>query len=317
MSGEPAASRRRGPGESPTSASRRQALYALLGDLPPRDRPVAARVVRRESREGFDIEALSLDLNGVETVPAYFLTPRGSAGPWPVVLYQHAHGRNYELGKDEVLAGRGALQRPAFGEALTDAGYAVLCIDMWNFGERRGRSESAVFKEMLWKGQVLWGMMVYDSLRSIDYLATRSDVDISRVATMGISLGSTMAWWIAALDPRVRVCIDLCCMTDYQALIDADGLDGHDVYYYVPSLLKHFTTAQINALIAPRAHLSLAGNYDKLTPRPGLDRIDAELRAVYQDAGAPEAWRMLRYEIGHFETAEMRAEELAFLARWL
>ena len=30
-------------------------------------------------------------------------------------------------------------------------------------------------------------------------------------------------------------------------------------YYFVPSLLKKFTTAQINALIAPRAHLGLAG----------------------------------------------------------
>ena len=51
---------------------------------------------------------------------------------------------------------------------------------------------------------------------------------------------------------------------------------------YVPSLLKRFTTADINALIAPRAHLSLAGNYDRLTPPAGLDRIDAALRKAYR-----------------------------------
>ena len=29
---------------------------------------------------------------------------------------------------------------------------------------------------MLWKGRVLWGMMVYDTLRAVDYLATRPDI---------------------------------------------------------------------------------------------------------------------------------------------
>jgi dienelactone hydrolase len=234
-----------------------------------------------------------------------------------VVLYNHAHGGDYVLGKDELLAGRSALQAPPYADALTARGYAVLAVDTWLFGERRGRSESEVFKQMLWQGQVLWGMMVYDSLRAIDYLATRDDVDLGRIATLGLSMGSTMAWWVAALDERVKVCIDLCCLTDFQALIETRALDSHGVYYYVPALLKHFSTADINALIAPRPHLSLAGNYDRLTPPAGLDRIDAALRRVYADHGAPEAWKLRRFETGHFETAAMRAEILAFIARWL
>ena len=48
----------------------------------------------------------------------------------------------------------------------------------------------------------------------------------------------------------------------------------------VPGLLKHFTTADINALICPRAHLSLAGVYDRLTPPAGLHRVDAALQQV-------------------------------------
>ena len=38
---------------------------------------------------------------------------------------------------------------------------------------------------------------------------------------------------------------------------------------------------------------------------------------VYQEVGSPEKWQLLRYDIGHFETAEMRAEVLFFLQRWL
>jgi dienelactone hydrolase len=263
------------------------------------------------------LEKLTLDLNGIEGVPAYFLRPPGAAGKLPVVLFNHAHGGEYDIGKEEVISGRGGQQKPPWGEALVREGYCVLCIDHWAFGERRGRRESEIFKEMLWKGQVMWGMMVYDSIRAVDYLVSRRDVAPDRIATLGISMGSTMAWWLAALDPRIGVCVDICCLTDFHALIDRRGLDGHGIYYYVPDLLNHFTTSDINALISPRPHLSLAGDFDPLTPPKGLDRVDADLRKVYEEDGAADAWKLVRYGCGHMETAAMRAEALAFLRKWL
>lgn len=296
---------------------RRRQLYDLLGDLPDPANKVSATKLAEEKHNSYVLEKLLLDLNGLEVVPAYFVRPSGQDRPLPTILYNHAHGSDYALGKDELLAGRNALQQPAYAEELTRRGYAALCIDAWAFGERQGRTESEIFKHMLWSGRVMWGMMVYDSLRAIDYLVSRPDVDPERLGTMGISMGSTMAWWVAALDRRVKVCIDICCLTDFQALIDTRGLDGHGIYYYVPNLLKHFSTAQINALIAPRPHLSLAGNYDPLTPPAGLDRIDAELKEVYQAEGALGAWKLVRHETGHFETAAMRAEILSFLQQWL
>lgn len=299
------------------SKQRREQLYNLLGDLPDRDRSISAKVVSQENREHYVLERLMLDLNGIELVPAYFARPHQHDAPKPAVLYNHAHGGDYILGKDEFTDGRKALQSPPYAQQLAMLGYSSLCIDTWAFGERRGLSESHIFKHMLWHGQVMWGMMVYDNLRAMDYLVSRDDVDENRIATLGISMGSTMAWWTAALDERVKVTIDICCLTDFQAMIDTQHLDGHGVYYYVPSLLKHFTTAQINALIAPRAHLSLAGDFDTLTPPAGLDRIDAELKQVYADANASDAWELVRYNIGHYETADMRARILAYLDRWL
>jgi dienelactone hydrolase len=269
--------------------------------------------VARQERELYTLDVLVLELNGIEPVPAYFTRPRGASGPSPAVIYNHAHGGDYGLGKDELLLGRSALQTPPYAEALARHGMAALCIDVWNFGERRGRTESELFKLLLWQGQVLWGLMVYDTLRATDYLFGRPEVDPRRVATMGLSMGSTMAWWHAALDERVAVCVDLCCLTDYQALIDSRGLDGHGLYYYVPGLLKHFTTAEINALICPRPHLSLAGTLDRLTPAAGLKRVDAELKRVYTAAGVPGHWQLVRSTTGHFETWDMRQRVLQFL----
>ena len=293
--------------------SRRQELYSILGELPPREQPIRAETVATQDRELYRLEVLRLDLNGMEPVPAYFTRPLVATGPAPAVIYNHAHGGDYTIGKDELLVGRNALQTPAYAEALARRGIAGLCIDAWNFGERRGRTESELFKLLLWQGKVLWGLMVYDTLRATDYLLSRSEVDPARVGTLGMSMGSTMAWWHAALDERVAACVDLCCMTDFQSLIAARGLDGHGLYYYVPGLLKHFTTAEINALICPRPHLSLAGVYDRLTPPAGLDRIDTDLKRVYTNAGAEGNWELARFPCGHIETWEMRQRVLQFL----
>ena len=299
-----------------STASQRAELWSLLGDLPDRNRAIKSRTVWNRDLGSFSLERITLELNGIEDVPAYFARPNGT-GPFPAVLYNHAHGGNYALGKEELIRGSDALQKPAYAEVLTSSGYAVLCIDHWCFGERRGLSESERFKMMLWHGQVLWGMMIFDSVRAIDYLATRPDVDFQRIGTVGLSMGSTMAWWVAALDERITVCVDLCCLTDFQALIDNRSLDRHGIYYYVPGLLKSFSTASINSLIAPRPHLSLAGTLDSLTPAAGLERVDTELKRVYADHKKPDAWQLFRTPTGHLETAEMRCRVIEFLRKWL
>ena len=124
---------------------RRRELYGLLGVLPERDRPISAQVVAMEDRAGYILEILDLDLNGTERVPAYFVRPRNPSGPVPAILYTHAHGGDYILGKDELLVGRTALRQPPYAEVLTGLGYAALCVDHWAFGERRGRTEGRSF----------------------------------------------------------------------------------------------------------------------------------------------------------------------------
>jgi hypothetical protein len=296
---------------------RRELLYELLGDLPDRRRPIGVKKRSEAERDGYVLETLELDLNGIEPVPAFLARPKGAAGRIPAVLFNHSHGGGYDVGKKEFVDGRSYLAPVPYARALTERGWMGLSIDHWVFGERARASESDTFKAMLWQGRVLWGMMVYDSLRALDYLVGRDDVDAARLATLGISMGSTMAWWTAALDERVRATVDICCLSEFHTLLRQGGLKHHGIYYYVPSLLKHFTTADINALIAPRAHLGIAGLKDVLTPVEGLDIIDKELQRVYAEANAAENWRLVRYDVGHQETPEARAEILAFLAKHL
>jgi pimeloyl-ACP methyl ester carboxylesterase len=293
--------------------TKRQKLFSLLGDLPDKTGGCNVKELKEEDKGTYILEVLLLDLNGIELVPAYFARPKNTNEKMPVVLFNHSHGGNYHVGKTELMQSNDYLQKPSFAEELTSRGYGVLCIDMWGFGERRGKAESEIFKEMLWKGQVMWGMMVYDQIRAVDYLLTREDIDPSRIATLGMSMGGLMAWWLAALDERVKVCIDICGQVEAQTLINNRGLDLHGLYSYVPALLKYFSTSEIQELIAPRAHLSTVGIEDSLTPYAGLNIIDEALTEVYNRAGTPENWKMVRYNCGHIETAAMRAEVLSFL----
>ena len=70
----------------PAPPGRRAELYAFLGDLPARDRPVSARVVAHETRPAYTLEVLELDVNGIEPVPAYFTRPHGLDAPAPAGL---------------------------------------------------------------------------------------------------------------------------------------------------------------------------------------------------------------------------------------
>ncbi len=292
----------------------RKKLYRLLGDLPDRNLPIVVQKINEEDKPTYILQRFVFQWNGIESVSGIFIKPKKTGKTkFPVILYNHSHGNNFSLGKYELIEGREYISDPPYAEQFAELGIAALAIDHWGFGERNGRTESEIFKHMLWHGQVLWGMMVFDSLRALDYLMTRDDVDANKIGTLGMSMGSTMAWWLSALDERIACCIDICCLTDFQSIIDTQNYDRHALYYYVPGLLKHFTTGKINGLIAPRPHLSVAGRYDRLTPLNGLLKIDEELKVVYKRHNAEQGWKLSIYDIGHFETAAMRAEIVNFL----
>lgn len=289
---------------------RRRELWSLLGDLPWQHKPKPAKVRKTEKHDGYTLEHLELDLNGIEPVPAYLLIPERRQPKAPGLLYIHWHGGTYPVGKNELLTGQKVL--PAYAPVLAEKGIVTLAIDSWCFGERKrvengSQGEMDAFKQMIWRGQVLYGMMMFDEFRAVDYLVSRPEVDANRIGAFGLSMGATKAWWLAALDPRIKLCVDLCCLTDYDELMKINNLKGHGIYYYVPSLLKHFSTAQINELIVPRAHVSLNGRKDLLTPPAGVERVRDHLLPMYQKYGKAEDCRIELFDCGHEELPEMRA----------
>jgi hypothetical protein len=296
--------------------ARRKELWSLLGDLPWKHRPAAPRLLKTEKHDGYTLERLALDLNGEEEVPALLLIPEKRQTQSPGMLYIHWHGGMYDLGKEQLLTG--VQVQPAYAPVLAEKGIVTLAIDSWCFGERKRvadghTGEEDAFKLMLWQGQVLFGMMMFDEFRAMDYLASRPEVDPGRLGVLGMSMGATKAWWLAALDPRVSVCMDVCCLTDFEDLIRTRGLKGHGIYYYVPRLLQHFQTAQINELIVPRPHLSVNGRLDPLTPPLGVGKVRDYLLPLYRKRGREQDCEISLFDCAHVELPVMRERILAWM----
>ncbi|MDG4648537.1 dienelactone hydrolase family protein [Roseibacterium sp. SDUM158017] len=267
--------------------------------------------------EAFRQEELQLGPAGTAR-PATCLRPR-AAGRRPAILYCHAHGNDWSIGWRELTEGRPALPCGPYGPVLAALGFVVLCLDMPGHGARRAEgSESAMAKAAHWRGGTLLGRMLEELGAGIDALASDPQVDAGRIGALGLSMGATHAYWLAALDDRVAAVAHLCAFADMGPLIEAGAHDLHGAYMTVPGLLAEGDMGDVAAMIAPRPQFVGAGRRDPLTPPAALDPALARLRAAYAAAGASRRLAvMVEDDTGHVETPRMRQAVLAFLSESL
>jgi dienelactone hydrolase len=184
--------------------------------------------------------------------------------------------------------------------------------------ERSSDQELSLFKINLWFGRSLWGMQLRDEQIALDYLVTRTEIDAKRIGVEGMSMGSTRAWWLAALDDRVSAVVGVACFTRYKELIEQRQLRAHGIYYFVPGLLEHFDTEAIMGLIAPRPFLVLTGDSDAGSPLSGIRVLENKLEEVCRLYGKEDNFKSIVYEkTGHVYTDDEKIEMLDWFNKYL
>lgn len=297
-----------------------------LGEIPPRPSPLKVRVVNVDRKAGYRIEKFVFE-NGVDSeVPGYIAIPEGFPGKRPAILTMHGHSSS----KENMFGYQPTSQDVA--ELLARKGYVVIGIDNYFNGERKGAGpagdletmargsdqEMSLFKLNLWLGRTLWGMMLRDEQIALDYLVTRPEVDPARIGAQGMSMGSTRAWWLGAIDDRVKAVVGVACFTRYQDLVEIRQLKAHGIYYFVYGLLKHFDSEGVMALLAPRPFLALTGDRDAGSPPEGMKKLEAILSRFYGLHGKPDSFRSVVYpETGHVYTDDMKSKMVEWFDKHL
>ena len=299
----------------------RETLLDLLGDIPPRPENLTVKTVSREEKNGYILEKFVIDNEFDSWIPGYLAIPAGISGKVPVVIGLHGHGSS----KDNIFGSDPGTSQNVLA-LLISRGYAVMAIDSYFGGERRGTGpagtmemqeradqELSLFKINLWFGRSLWGMQLRDEQIAIDYLMTRPEIDTERIGVQGMSMGSTRAWWLAAIDDRIKATVGIACFTRYKELIEQRQLRAHGVYYFVPGMLNHFDTEAVMGLIAPAPFLVLTGDSDSGSPLSGIRVLEEKLEYLYSLYDKKSNFRSIVYEnTGHVYTDEMKIE----MIRW-
>lgn len=193
-----------------TQAKTRQRLNQIFGELPQKT-PLNARVVGRLEREAYTIEKVIFESQPRYYVSANLYIPKGRPFPLPGIVFPCGHSDN---GK-----GYDSYQQSGSGFALK--GYIVLVFDPMGQGERSEYWDAARQQHLVRLGVTqhhyvrqpallvdwtLTGLRLWDGIRAVDYLASRPEVNRDKLAAVGCSGGGQMAWYITAVDERIKVC---------------------------------------------------------------------------------------------------------------
>ena len=272
-------------------------------------------------------------------VPGILLKDVTFTGRRPVVIALHGTGGSKldELPLMRILASRGfiavAIDAPYHGERCL-AGRGTVDYQIAIFKAWRELNSHPFYFDTVW-----------DMMRLIDYLGTRSDVDPTRIGMYGVSKGGIETYLTAAIDPRVAVavpCIGLESFrwaienNDWQTRIgtiqhafDAaahaakvttpDGEFVHEFYDRVcPGIDGEFDGPEMVNLIAPRPMIAINGGSDSHTPLPGLKLCTDAAEAAYAKYDAADHFvEVIEKHTAHRVNRDAQAAAVRWLVKWL
>ncbi len=303
----------------------RSKLTDLVGGFPSARPPLRPITIETRTFPGYRREKIVFDSRPGVSVLAYLLLPEKAKKPAATMICVPGHGRGVDdiVGIDE--RGRERTDRAGyqhdFAIQVAEAGMAAVAIEPLAFGCRRdaitarkGLSTSACQPAAggaLLVGQTMIGWRVWDVMRTIDYLATRAELDSRRVGCMGISGGGTVTLFSTALEPRIGAALVSGYLNTFR---DSVGSLSHCIDNYVPGILNWAEMHDLAGLIAPRPLFVESGERDNIFPIRASIESFTKVREIYQVFGATDR---IEQEVFPDEHSFWGKRGIPFLARHL
>jgi dienelactone hydrolase len=316
-----------------------------------------AEVVRTEDRGSFTLEHITFQTTPAIRVPAFLLKPK-KEGRLPAIVALHDHGGFYMWGKEKLVQlenehpvltefKKRSYAGHSIAEDMARAGYLVIVIDMFYWGERRmlvpGDAEdwrerpATLTRERInafnqrsgqnepWMGRTIaatggtWpGIMLWDDIRTVDYLVSRPDVDPNRIGCLGLSVGGLRSAYLAAADPRIKAAVVIGWMTSFPSQLREKIMYTIGPTKLIPGLYRYLDYPDIASLAMPAAMLVINGGKDQLFDSKGVQIAFQKLKDCYAKARIPDKVQCTLYPDAPHEFNEaMQEEAWRFLSRFV
>ncbi len=236
----------------------------------------------------------------------------------------------------------------AWANELARRGYVVLVHDTFAFGSRRmrlgdlpaiirnglveqdpesneeikryndfcGPYESLVAKSLFSAGMTWAGVFVADDRSALDYLASRPDVDATRLGCAGLSGGGLRTVMLAGADERIRAACCAGMMTTWTDYL-LNKAHTHTWMCYLAGMPRDLDYPEILGLCAPNPVMVLNNRQDSLFTLSEMERADRMLSDVYRKAGAADRYKCNFYDGPHKFDAAMQKDAFGWFDRWL
>jgi dienelactone hydrolase len=189
--------------------------------------------------------------------------------------------------------------------------------DVADFNRRSQQNEQLVARSLFAAGITWPGVLLWDDLRTVDYLASRPEVDPKRLGCVGLSLGGYRSFLLAALDTRIKVAVDVGWMTSFASQIRRHVIHTIGFTFHIAGLYRYLDLPDLAALIAPRALLVINGAQDSLFAPEGVRAAFEKIGACFHKAGAADRQRCRLYDAPHEFNRQMQDEAYAWIAQSL
>lgn len=294
----------------------REELREMLGLLPyPEKTDLKATVTGRLEHEEFFVEKLHF-----QSMPGLYVTgnvyvPKNLRGRAPAILYVCGHSQQVE---NKVSYGNKTGYQH-HGAWFARHGYVCLTIDTIQLGEIQGLHHGTHREGMWWwnsRGYTPVGVEAWNSIRALDYLQSRPDVDPEKLGMTGRSGGGAYTWFTAALDERVKVAVPVAGITDLRNHVVDGCVAGHcDCMFLVNT--HRWDYAKLAALLAPRPLLIANSDKDTIFPLDGVVRVHGEVARIYALHKAADKLGLLITEGPHKDTQDLQVPAFRWFNRFL
>lgn len=318
--------------------ARKKVLECMMTP-PPAPKSCDMTVIGEERRDGYTARKIEFNLSDFYRVRAYVLVPDGK-GPFPAVNLLHDHGAHLYIGKEKMIRPfdddslviadadkwvADLYEGQFLGDYLARHGYVVFSTDAPMWGER-GRKEGIdrnkydiIAGNMMMYGRDLSAFMTYDDIASTDFLATLPEVDPSRIACAGCSMGAYRSWMLAALSDKIAASAAVCWMvtTDVQMTWKYGRKENGGFANCIPALRQYLDYPHIASLACPKPALFINGTQDKLFKVPGVEKAFKIMHDVWDSQKAGQNLETELWPIPHSCGVKAQQRVLEFLDKHL